>query len=283
LVPTRKIADLDISAASGLVVQDGRAWVVADDELALHAYDLGGRPVERIPLFAGDLPIEAGPRKRRKPDIESLFALEPRWLCALGSGSGPSRRRGATLSLDGPRAVRPIDLDPLYRALAREVRALNVEGAAPSGNRLRLFHRGEGVIFDLDLDGFAAAVGGDRPPDGTLLCAVHHVELGSLGGVPLGFTDASPLGDGRIVFAAAAEDTDDPVRDGPVTGCAVGLLDPEGRVLAIETLEAPAKVEGVHATPTASRDTVELLLVCDADDRRRPASLLAARWRAAGR
>jgi hypothetical protein len=83
-------------------------------------------------------------------------------------------------------------------------------------------------------------------------------------------------GAGRIVFSAAEEDSDDPVEDARVAGYAIGILDAEGRVDAIEET-IRRKVEGIHAEP-APGEAIDLLLVCDADNPGRRSPLLAARW-----
>jgi hypothetical protein len=47
------------------------------------------------------------------------------------------------------------------------------------------------------------------------------------GGVPLGITDAVALDGGHVLVSAVAEDTDDPVADGPVSAAALAVLDGE--------------------------------------------------------
>ncbi len=278
MVPLRKLCDLDVSAASGLVAAGGRIYVVADDDLALHVYGRDGVAEGKLPLFPGELPDEHAQRKVEKPDLEALFVLGPELLCALGSGSRPNRNVGVIIPLLVPDAVERVDLGGLYEAMARQVRRLSVEGAALSGDVLRLLHRGrDGMVFDIDVEGFLAAAAGARPFDGGLIRAARRADLGAIGGVPLGFTDASPLPDGRIVFSAAAEETDDPYLDARVAGCAIGILDADGRVDAVEAIDPPAKVEGIHAQPAAG-DAIDLLLVCDADDPKIRSPLLSATW-----
>ena len=99
------------------------------------------------------------------------------------------------------------------------------------------------------------------------------VVLGKLDGVRLGFTDLSPLPDGRWLAGAAAEVTNDPVLDGKIIGSALALLDARGRLIALRRLETPFKIEGVHAFPDG-----RALLVADGDSRKVKAPLLATRW-----
>lgn len=283
MIVTRMVRTLDVSAASGLVAVGEQLFVVVDDELDLAIYRRGETgPGRRLALLPGVLPARPAARKAAKPDFETL-ALLPGALLALGSGATTRRARGALVPLAtdgellGP--ARAIDLAPLYRALAGELPGLNIEGAAATGDRLRLLHRaagpsGENAVIELDLDGLLRDLADGCALDGALLCSVHRVALGSIDGVPLGFTDASPLPDGRLIFTAAAEDSPDSYRDGPCAGAVIGLLDDSG-VVWIDPIDAPVKVEGVHATLTTD-GRIELLLVADADDRAIPAPLLAA-------
>ena len=72
-----------------------------------------------------------------------------------------------------------------------------------------------------------------------------------------------------MLVCAVAEDTDDPVADGPVSAAALAVLDGE-EVVAWTPLPSDGsgnvtKVEGL-AIRSASADTVELFAVVDADD-----------------
>ena len=279
-----------LSAASGLAAAGGRLYVVADDELHLGSFDeAGDRPGNLVRLFAGELPDGRKARKARKPDLEVLTRLPPFAACpsgallALGSGSRPSRRRGALLSLDASGSVSgaplPLDLSGLHDHLARCIPRLNVEGGSVAGDELFLLQRGNkgdrlNALIRLPLSALLQGLGGGIFEPGDARISLVPVELGSIDGVPLSFTDCATLPDGRIVFTAAAEDTADSYHDGGCAGSAVGVLDPAGRVLRLEPLEARHKVEGVHAWIEGA--AIGLLLVTDADDAAVPASLLAA-------
>ena len=106
---------------------------------------------------------------------------------------------------------------------------------------------------------------------------MHRCDLGSVCGIPLGFSDATALDDGSILFAAIAEDTDDAYADGPCAGAAIGLIDRQGELLWITHVAGGAKIEGIHAETRGT--AAELLLVTDADNPEIAAILYSARLR----
>ena len=125
-----------LSAASGLVKLGNRLFVVADDEHHLAMFDLSNRaPGLLVPIFDGKLPLRHKARKAAKPDCEALlvlpaFAGYPHGaLMAMGSGSRPSRQRGALLALDAAAEIqgsaREVDLAPLLAPLHELVPDLN--------------------------------------------------------------------------------------------------------------------------------------------------------------
>ena len=180
-----------------------------------------------------------------------------------------------------PRDPREVDLAPLYGSLRERFPDLNIEGAAVARGLLRLLSRGgagrENAVIDLDLEGLLRALSAGGPIRPDLVRAVHVATLGSLDGVALGFTDASPMDSatGRIAFAAAAEDTDNPYDDGPCAGSVVGVLEADGRVAFLERCETRCKIEGLTVGPE------RLLMVADPDDPTQRAPLFASavpRW-----
>lgn len=270
------------SAASGLVRLGGELCAVADDELHLAVIPLAPElPGRWVRLFPGELPLEHHARKARKPDLEALARLPPGEgaphgaLLAVGSGSTPQRSRAALLPLSPAGglsedvAPRIIDLAPLYDGLRLRFPELNIEGAAVQGETLVLLQRGNGAagvnaIVEVELAGLLA--GRSVTP------RIQEIELGTLDGVRLTFTDVTPLADGRLVFSAAAEASASTYLDGPCVGSAVGLLSADGRVERVERLDRVVKVEGVHAEPEGGG--LRLLMVSDADDPAVPAVLL---------
>jgi hypothetical protein len=274
---------LPVSAASGLVRLRAINYVIADDELALLAIPDHG-PGRTLPLLPGNLPETPAARKAHKPDFEALCRWPGDGLLALGSGSTAARQRACLLrhvSEDMSSAPAEIkELAPLYAELARHFPALNLEGAAVRGDALVLLQRGNGpgnhnAIVLLDLAALLATVAAERPWSAALLRSIARVDLGEVGGAPLGFTDASPLPDGSLIYVAAAEASPDTYHDGLVTGAAIGRLTPGGARMWQTPLPTPLKLEGVHAE--LAGDSLLVWLVNDPDDRGTPASLLHAR------
>ena len=278
-----------LAAASGLVGVGEWLYVIADDETSLGVFPASGdAPGRRLRLFEAGVPEGAALPKASKPDLEVLThlptdALPPHGaLLALGSCSTPARCQGVLvpLSAEGtPEAPQIVDLAPLCARLAHELPILNLEGAAVLGGVLRLLHRGNGrtggnASIDLDLQGLLAHFLQPTALPHAIVRNVLRHDLGSVEGIQLTFTDASPLPGGGLVFSAVAEDAPDAYADGPCVGAAIGVLDAEGRVLSLEPLHPALKVEGVHATMEAGR--VSLLLVADGDDPQQAAPLLAA-------
>ena len=114
------------------------------------------------------------------------------------------------------------------------------------------------------------------------LASVTRVDLGHVRGVPYGFTDASALPDGRVVFLAGAEDSPDTYRDGDVLGARVGLLDGD-RVTLCEIFDEAGrptslKLEGVDFVGFSSSGGVELVVVADMDDPDVPAVIASLHW-----
>jgi hypothetical protein len=283
-IPTAPGRPRHLSAASGLVCVRSTAYVIADDELHLGVFSIDTpKPGSLIRLFDGALPDEPKPRKKAKPDLEAIALLpaaneHPHGaLLVLGSGSSPQRHRCAILYLDRAGAVHGVseilDLSPIYTLLEREFETLNIEGALMLGDELCLLQRGNkgngrNAVIRFVLHDFLHALRSRRaelrPPH------VGTFDLGEIDGVPLSFTDAAILPDGRMVFTAAAEDTDNPYDDGGCFGSAIGMI-AAGGLQGLERVDRVCKLEGVHAR--IADGAIRLLLVSDADDADVPAEL----------
>jgi hypothetical protein len=137
----------------------------------------------------------------------------------------------------------------------------------------------ESASVDVDAAALLEAVTG-RADAGTVgVGTVRRYDLGTVHGVPLAVTDAVALPDGRVLVSAAAEDTPNPVDDGPVVAAALALL-ADDRVEEIAALpqtgDLAPKVEGLALAATEP-DGVRLLAVVDTDDPDTPSPLLHLR------
>jgi hypothetical protein len=278
-----------LSAASGMVVAGNYLYVIADDELHLGMFLVEGHgDGQLIRLFPGDLPDTSEARKAAKPDLEALVRLPPFERCphgallALASGSRPNRRTGVVLALDADSRLVgtpfPLDSSPFYLPLETSLPALNIEGAVVLGTELVLLQRAsrmhpQNALVYLSLDEVLRAMS-STDSAASEPARVHIVDLGTIEGVPLRFTDGAALPDGRIVFSAVAENAEDTYLDGPCIGTAIGIIGTDGQVEALHRLEPTQKVEGVHAT--IHDDLIHLLMVTDADDAGVAGRLLSA-------
>jgi hypothetical protein len=146
-----------------------------------------------------------------------------------------------------------------------------------------LFRRSSGrlpsVSFDLPLAEVLQMVSGKMPTKKMPVTPPRTYDLDDVDGVPLAVTDAVALGGGRVLLSAAAEDTDDPVEDGPVVGSAMVLLH-DDEVVAVAELPATGgrvhKVEGLALLDDGPGGAV-LLAVVDDDDPDAPSTALRLR------
>ena len=144
-----------------------------------------------------------------------------------------------------------IDLAPLFTAIAQRVGELNIEGAAIARDRLVLLQRGNkgsGINALIHLDAqevLAALTVADRID--ALPFDIRRYDLGSARDIPLTFTDGAALPDGRLIFTAVAEDTDDAYQDGRCAGSAVGIVAADGNLQDLQPLNPGVKAEGIAA------------------------------------
>ena len=279
-----------VRSASSLAWVPGGIALIQDDANFIGVFDPGGARTRAIALPPGHegrrLFDDRRGNKAFKLDLEACVAVEhgeDTLLLALGSGS-TSRREHVVLVRGwgtGSPSVEVRHLPRMYEALRAE-RAfsgseLNVEGAIVDGGRLRLFGRGNGAPRDgvvpanaaceLDWTDFLAhLLEPDRRPPPVPTSVVRY-DLGTLDGVPLGFTDAA-LWRGATLYTAAAEDSPDAVRDGRVAGSVIGVIDHGGATRWAPLTDASGrlfdgKVEGVVVSREASD---WLFVVVDADD-----------------
>jgi hypothetical protein len=274
-----------MASASGVARRGRRVYVIGDESNHLAIFDLTSEePGRLVRALSGEVPTDPEERSARKSDLEALTVLPPGEgspygiLLGVGSGSGPKRDRGFAWDLEADGSLhgdpREVDLGPAYELLRDEIGDLNIEGTAVLGEELLLFHRGNdsetvNAIARLSLPRALESMAGDLRIDVEELASLRSYELGELDDVNLCFSDATPLGDGHVVFTASAEDD-----DGDIHGSVIGLLAADGDVRRLRRIDSRWKVEGVHATTDTG--VLDLLFVCDQDDPDTPSPLLGA-------
>ena len=284
-----------VRAGSGAVWVGSRLVVVQDDANFLALVDPTDGTAVALPLPAAadgrrQFDDTRG-NKADKLDVEAVVAVplhgdDP---IVLAFGSGSTSRRESVVTLRGIGAAGTADgtvvvvlpLPQFYAALRAALpfagSELNVEAVVylgpASGGHLRLFNRGNGAGRDgltpVDatcdvswpaLATYLATPSAAEPPEP---CDIVQYDLGDIGGLPLTFTDATLiLGEAesdrrRLVYTAAAEASPDATRDGPVAGCAIGVIaeGPDGIQARWALLEGEAggpfggKVEGIALDP----------------------------------
>lgn len=273
-----------LSAASGMVVRGRDFYVVADDTQLLGYFQSHRRLRQITILNRPPLPADPKLRGKIKPDFEALTLLDigtrPQ-LLALCSGSGELRNSGVLIPLrrDGrPGEPLEFDISPVYDALRQQFVDLNIEGVSVVGEHLRLLQRGNSsqsgnAVIDLKLAPFLLAATRGRPVGAETIAKVCEVDLGTVTGshgpVRWTFTDLCPLTNGRSLFTAAAEDTDNPYEDGEIIGSAVGVLEADGTVSHFQKVEQIVKLEGI----AVAGDLV--YVVTDSDNPQEPATLFS--------
>ena len=290
--PTSEGRGAYLAAASGLLQVKEYLYVVADDEnhLGIFSSEQPAKAGTTLTLLEGVLPDEYEERKAAKPDFEALILL-PAFeqykhgaLLALGSGSKKKRRQGVVLGLDILGAINTephiVDFSELYEVLKQRFAKLNIEGGFVRGATLYLLQRGnkknsENAVIAISWTEVEQAIVDKVVVPSSALGTIQAYSLGTVGDVPLCFTDATLLPNGSWVFSAAAEATEDNYNDGAFVGGAIGVVDRQGSLCLLEHIDDQYKVEGVSAR--VEGDTVTLMLVTDADDASRPAQLLQTR------
>lgn len=286
-----------VRAASSIAWIDDRIAVVQDDANFVALVDVTGGAARAIALPRGEGGWrqfdDARGNKHHKLDLESCVSIttgDGTILLAFGSGSNARRRVIVTIDRwqDSEPRVIVDDATALYERLQSETAfagsEMNIEGALVETETLRLFGRGNGkaarnltarnATCDLSLDALLSYLHRRTRVDPPTPTNVVQYHLGDIGGVALGFTDATPFGNG-VLYSATAESSSDATTDGPVRGSALGTISANGRVryaqLTDETGRLFAdKVEGVLVSRTS---TQRAYVVLDADDATRASEL----------
>lgn len=228
----------NLPSASGVEIIDGIIYVVGDDSPYLYCMDHSLKILDKIELFASD-DFETGRiPKKIKPDLECITPIEingKKHLLLFGSGSAENRDKGFLVKLptkyNKKHIVQAVSFTGLYQLLKSNPDVvgdsiLNLEAAATTDSHLILFNRanksGNNSVLYFDLEEFTVYLTENN--DLIPFPKIYNYILPEIGGVPSGFSGASVM-DNKLFFTAAAEDTDDPVADGAVTGSLIGWMD----------------------------------------------------------
>lgn len=200
----RRIVALHVRSASAIRRPGSRLIVIQDDVNALAVMDASSCI---MPLL---LPPGADGRrsfddtignKHLKMDLEAAVVLPDGRVLVFGSGS--ARARESIVVVESETGVRVRRAPGLYARLRKHCEIvgteLNIESVVIQGPRLGLFQRGNGarviggrsgsLVFDVDLAQLLRWLAGRGPvPNVT---DVLEVDLGTIDGVPFGFTDAA--------------------------------------------------------------------------------------------
>lgn len=281
-----------LSAASGLVKIGKWLFIVADDEKHIAVFNgEGDSSGIAHPIMAGELPLDTEARKRVKHDFEAIAQvpnskkLPYGGLLILGSGSKKQREQGVIIPFLAPPTDSKIpalgeaciiDLDPIYDALKDEPGKTNIEGAIILGKEILLFQRGNknnrNAIIRFKWKEFLASATGEGK--GTPDYTIQHFDLGAIDGVPLCFTDATALTDGRLVFTAAAENAEEACVDGACMGSAIGIISTTGELISLKRVDKKVKLEGIDVQEESTE--LKLWLVSDPDNPQLPGQLFTA-------
>jgi hypothetical protein len=275
-----------LSAASGLVCFGGNAYVIADDEHHLAVFAEVEQSGALHSIVSGNLPATKAERKKHKPDFETLFSMTVPGglpcLVAMGSGSRRNRNLAVVIALNGngepSSPARHLDLSPMFEPLVAVLGAINIEGALIARDAFVLLNRGvtgktANAVARFRLADFFALMAGRVSAMKPI--SIEEFPLPAIDGVALGFTDGTPLPDGRWVFTAVAENTKSSYADGPCIGSAVGLVAADGDLLSLHRLSPNDKVEGIDAR--VGPHGIELCMVTDTDDPEESSWLIQAR------
>lgn len=282
-----------LGAASGLVYQHPRLYLISDYSSYLYCYDLDEIKLHKLALFDDSREVIPKPEKF---DFEALLQYDNA-LLLLGSGSTQRRNTGVSYDLagspDNERSAnskpRQYDLSALYQKFKYTAQLseseLNIEGAIYHQEQWLFFQRGNGEqaqngifvvqgnlfqradwqVNTLDKAGFQD----ENIQHAEILDASHPVEfvpvqLPVINQVTSGFTDAILVGQ-TIYFLATAENSSSTYHDGEVLGSYIGCMDINTKTVQdVQLISTCHKFEGLtlyHKAP----HKLEFLLCEDND------------------
>jgi hypothetical protein len=285
-----------LSSGSGMVLWEGKLYMVGDDAPTLVAFSPKGDFLERYGLFVEHLHRHRIP-KDQKPDLESLFLAtvqgEPT-LFAFGSGSKhPQRDVLLQFPLQMQGGMKLHTLTPFYDRLSLAMgigrEQLNLEGSLLVDDALLLFNRGTNTVIRLSWPLFLQHLAGALAAE-ALPLEIFRLQLPKIREKEARFSGACQLpGSSKILFTATVEDTDNWIDDGEVLGSFIGLFDsaqlsealtPDAWLLA--DAQGQALAEKLESLAVLEQHANGLLLLAVADNDAGSSRLFRLRLRTNG-
>ncbi len=250
-----------ISAASGLLYDDGKLFLISDNSNCLYTYDIDASKLDKKPIQSGG--ISENIPKPIKPDYETL-AIADEKIYLFGSGSTAARNRMATVSYPDLRQTSVFDLSELYGSMRSasgiSTDDFNLEGAAKSDGKWYFFQRGNGPAKS---NGIFTVSGDILGPDFSI--SYFPLTLPDCNGIPATFTDAAAV-DGKIYFIGTAENSNSVYHDGEILGSVIGCLNPKTmKIDFTREISKNHKFEGLALVEKSDREIV-FVLCEDADN-----------------
>ncbi|WP_034279128.1 DUF6929 family protein [Alkanindiges illinoisensis] len=273
-----------LGAASGLVYQHPRLYLISDYSSYLYCYELEQGQLNKIALFADSRDFIPKPEKF---DFEAILEYDNA-LLLLGSGSTPRRNALVRHDLSDSKAnqgssgvTRQYDLSALYEKFRQTAQLnddeLNIEGAIYHQSQWLLFQRGNGtqaqngifivqgnIVQDLILSGDVRPDGSIQPNNIVQAIEFVPLQLPVVNQVSSGFTDAILVGE-TIYFLATAENSSSTYDDGEVLGSYIGYMDLNTKTIQdVQLISTCHKFEGL-ALYQQTPHKLEFLLCEDND------------------
>lgn len=269
----------NLPSASGIQILGDRIFVISDRTLLLYELNDDFQIMDTFLIAPTEDEYGKVFSKGTKFDFEGIASFrrfdEDNFM-VFGSGSKSFARNKLVWVRFRDSIVSEVyELTDFYSSLMQksgmQKSFFNVEGMCVLDKQLYLFNRGSNTVWRFLLEDFIAFLkSGDVFPD----FKKFDLILPLYKNVQAGFSGASQInGEGKILFTASLEDTDNWIDDGEVLGSYVGLIDVENlkdgyepRTLAVKDSDEMLKLKVESAAiQKKHEDTYQLLLVTDSD------------------
>jgi hypothetical protein len=191
----------NVTAASGLVWEKNRFWVVSDNEFSIFSFSKTQDRLQEQLILEKPPGMGPGEIKKYKPDFESLVSLSAElWpphgaLLAWPSASKERRVNAVLLELNingDISRIQKMNISYLAKAMSTHTKELNLEGLVVESRQTYFFQRGNGRegrngLFSISTDAFLQSLKGRSWPKEV---SYVEIDLGSSKGSPVTFSDA---------------------------------------------------------------------------------------------